>query len=142
MSSKIIPFLGGSKKTDKVPAPSMALDSKGPKDSKDGKIVDHGTLAQLEYEVYDRGVIHIFDKDLRFKKDIYIFEDEIKKIKFEKMGDGEIHAIQGSGDNDHLVFTKQNGDVQITLKSRDFEAVTLLKSILNKGKQCLTGGSK
>jgi len=142
MSSKIIPFLGGSKKTSPVPAPSLSLDSKGPKVSKDGKIVDHGTLAQFDYEVYDRGVIHIFNMDLRFKKDIYIFEDEIKKIKFEKMSDGETHIIQGSGDNDHLVFTKQNGDVQITLKSRDFEAVTLLKSILNKGKQCLTGGSK
>ena len=139
MSAKTIPFI---KPKSELQTASPILDSKGPKKSLDGKIVDHGTLGKLEYEVYERGVIHIFDKDgLRFKKDIYIFEDDIKSIKFEKLPDGTEHIINGSGDNDHLVFTKENGDIKISLKRREFEALGLLKSILTKGQKILKGGN-
>ncbi|MBE3085862.1 MAG: hypothetical protein IMZ64_06560 [Bacteroidetes bacterium] len=136
MSHKTIPFI----KPNQSPG-GPALDSKGPKKSSDGKIVDHGTLAELDYEIYERGVIHIFNKDLQFKKDIYIFEEEIRRIKFDQMSDGEVKEIKGSGDNDHLILTKENGDVKISLKKREFEVLNMLKSILNKGKQKL-GGSK
>jgi hypothetical protein len=136
MTKKVIPFI----KPDpalKVPV----LSSAGPKKSDDGNIVDHGTLGELDYEVYERGVIHIFLQDcLRFKKDINIFEEEIKKFNFEKMTDGEEMVIQGSGNNDHLVFTKENGDIKIALKRREFEAIGLLKSILTKGQKILKGG--
>jgi hypothetical protein len=136
MSQKIIPFLN-KKNSLKVPV----LFSMGPKPSKDGKIIDHGVLGSLEYEIYERGVIHIFDKSMRFKKDIYIFEDEIKKAKIDNMDDGEEYEIKGSGDNDHLVFSKIDGDIKISLKKKGFEALNTLKNILNKGKQKL-GGSK
>jgi len=136
MSKKVIPFIKSGQQQSPV------LSSMGPKKSLDGKIVDHGTLGKLEYEVYERGVIHIFDKDgLRFKKDIYIFEDEIKNFNLEKYPDGDSHIIDGSGDNDHLVFMKENGDIKITLKRREFEAIGLLKSILTKGRQILKGGN-
>ena len=143
MSKKVIPFIKPGQKPLSPPASGnpVPLSSMGPKNSNDGKIVDHGTLGKLDYEVYERGVIHIFDKDgLRFKKDIYIFEDEIKKVNFEKLCDGEQNVINGSGDNDHLVFTKENGDIKISLKRREFEALGLLKSILTKGQQILKGG--
>jgi len=139
MSKKVIPFINPRK--DQQAAGTPALSSMGPKKSNDGKIVDHGTLGKLEYEVYERGVIHIFDKDgLRFKKDIYNFEDEIKKINFEQLSDGGQRHIDGSGDNDHLVFTKENGDIKISLKRREFEALGLLKAILSKGQSILKGG--
>jgi hypothetical protein len=137
MSKKVIPFIKPGQSAGGAPA----LSSMGPKKSDDGKIVDHGTLGKLDYEVYDRGVIHIFDKDMRFKKDINIFEDEIKKIDFDGMLDGDEHVINGSGDNDHLAFTKENGDIKISLKRREFEALGLLKSILTKGQKILKGGN-
>lgn len=147
MSKKVIPFIKPGQKQQPPPGGNpVHLSSMGPKNSNDGKIVDHGTLGKLNYEVYERGVIHIFNDNrpgpdtLRFKKDIYIFEDEIKKIDFEKLSDGEQSIINGSGDNDHLVFTKENGDIKISLKRREFEALGLLKSILTKGQQILKGG--
>lgn len=141
MSKKVIPFIKPGKQSVAGGSP-VALESLGPKKSDDGKIVDHGTLGKLSYEVYDRNVIHIFDKDgLRFKKDIYIFEDVIKSYDFERMLDGSEHLIQGSGNNDHLLFTKANGDIQITLKHREFEALGLLKSIITKGQRMLKGGN-
>jgi hypothetical protein len=136
MSKKVIPFIQHGQQAG-IPS----LSSMGSKKSLDGKILDHGTLGKLNYEVYERGVIHIFDKDLRFKKDIYIFEDDLKKIDFEKLSGGEQHLINGSGDNDHLVFTKENGDIKISLKRREFEALGLLKSILTKGQKILKGGN-
>ena len=142
MSKKVIPFIkpGQSQPGAVQQAGIPVLSSMGPKKSNDGNIVDHGTLGKLEYEVYDRGVVHIFDKaNLRFKKDINYFEDEIKKLDFEKMIDGGEYTIQGSGDNDHLVFSKEDGDIKITLKRREFEALGLLKAILIKGQKILKG---
>ena len=138
MSNKLIRFIG--KKNQPVnPIGGPALSSLGPKKSDDGKIVDHGKLGNLDYEIYNRGVIHIFDKDgLRFKKDIYIFEEEIKKISFDKMIDGDCREIKGSGDNDNLVFSKKDADIGISLKRKEFKALELLKDVLNKGKQKLS----
>ena len=130
---KVIPFT----KQDKNPV--VALDSKGPKPSLDGKIVDHGSLGDLNYEVFARGVIHIYDHYLRFKKDIYIFEDELRKLDFDNLSDGKSLTIQGSGDNDHLVFTKDNSDIKITLAKRDFNAISLLKDIIARGNKKLRG---
>jgi hypothetical protein len=103
MSKKVIPFIKPGQHQQAIQQVGTLLSSMGPKKSLDGKIVDHGTLGILEYEVYERGVIHIFTghaappKDLRFKKDINYFEDEIKKFDFEKLPDGEEYIIQGSG---------------------------------------------
>ena len=139
MSKKILPFLNKKKSSGKDPGAPIPLNSMGPKKSDDGKIVDHGTLSDLEYEIYERGVIHIFDKDLRFKKDIHAFEDEVKGHDFQVMQEGDCFTIFGSGDNDHLTFTRENGDFKISLKKRNFEAIGLLQSILKKGKQKLGG---
>jgi hypothetical protein len=140
MSKKLIPFLS-SKQKGPTPAGAPGLSSMGPKKSDDGKIVDHGNLGNLNYEIYERGVIHIYDSNLRFKKDIYMFEDELKRLNLEKMSDGGEVMIKGSGDNDHLVFSKESGEIKISLKKSEFEVMDTLKNILNKGKK-LTGGSK
>jgi len=109
--------------------------SKGPKaDSKDGRIVDHGDLGDLKYEVYTRNVIHIFDEKLMFHKDIVAFENEIEKIDFQKMTDGECVTVKGAGDTDNLVFRCADGIVKIELTHRGFDALDKLKSILRKSR--------
>jgi len=137
MSKKIIPFFKKSAPSSESP---IALDSKGPKKSSDGKILDHGTLADLEYEIYERGTIHIFNKELRFKKDIYIFEREIKTVDFGSLQEGSPFIIKGSGDNDHFVFTKENGELKISLEKRKFEVIGVLQDIIKKGKDKISSG--
>ena len=141
MSKTMLPFLNSKQKKTVDTGSSVVLDSKGPKKSNDGKIVDHGNLGDLSYEIFERGVIHIFDKSLKFKKDIYAFEGEVKGHDFQIMQDGDCFTIFGSGDNDHITFNKENGDFKISLRKRDFEAIGLLQSIIKKGKQKLTGGA-
>lgn len=116
---------------------SPSLQSKGSKKSSEGDILDHGTLGSLSYEIYKRGVIKIFNKadDLVFKKDISLFETEIVGIDFEDMMDAIV--IKGSGDNDHLVFTEVDGDIEMSLRKRGFHAIETLRSALTKGKKLL-----
>lgn len=109
--------------------------SKGPKtDSKDGKVVDYGDLGDLHYEVFARNVIHIFNDDMMFHKDIATFEDEIAKINFPKMTDGESVTVKGAGDTDDLVFRCVDGTLKIELTKKGFDMINKLKSILKKGK--------
>lgn len=108
--------------------------SKGSKKSNDGKIIDHGTLGKLKYEIYERGVIHITNGKLIFHKDKDIFEDEINEIDFDELLNKKEHRINGSGESDHLVFTYKDGDVNIGIKKRDFDAIEKLKKILSGGK--------
>ena len=105
------------------------------KKTKNGDIVEHGTICGLNYEVYKRGVIHITDKKLKFKKDCDIFEDEINKMDFESLADKEEIVLKGSGENDHLIFTKKDGDVDMKLKRREFSTISKLKSLLSKNKE-------
>ena len=115
--SKMIPFVSKGKKTTK-------------KD--DGKILDHGKIGNLDYEIYSRNVIHIFDKKLKFKKTMDSFEEEMNSHDFEKLKEGEQIIMRGSGDNDHLVFERKNGDLEISLKKRTFNTLEKLKDILSK----------
>jgi hypothetical protein len=116
MTSKTIPFI-----------------SRGPKaDSKDGKILDHGDLGDLKYEVYARNVIHIFNDELMFHKDIAIFENEIEKIDFSKMAEGESITIKGAGDTDNLIFKCVGDEIKIELTMKGFDVLNKLKSILKK----------
>ena len=109
--------------------------SKGAKTRKKEEIKDHGKLGTLSYEVFRRGVIHIFDGDLTFKKDAALFEDALDAIDFDAMADGESHTIKGSGDNDNLVFRKERGVMDILLKKRGHDKIDKLKSILSRGKK-------
>ena len=123
--------------------------SQGPLVSEDGEIVDHGDLGvYLKYEIYKRGVIHIFEdpfkkvpvldkRGLIFKKDITLFEKALEGLHFETLLEGCSHKIPGSGDNDDLVFEKTNGDINIYLKKKGFTAIETLKDILSKGKKAL-----
>jgi hypothetical protein len=115
----------------------LEFKSKGPKrDSKDGDIVDHGQLGDLDYEVYSRGVIHIFDKnDHMFHKGIDTFEEEIAKNNFSKMSDGESFLVKGSGDTDNLIFLSKEGEIRIELSKKGFDVLEKLKGILRRNKQ-------
>jgi len=113
----------------------VKFDSKGPKPSnKDGEIVDHGKLGNLEYELYKRGTIHIFSKSLTFKKDPDLFEDAVCEIDFDTMENGDTAVIKGSGDNDNLVFICTESGIEIKLVKRGHDILSKLKSLITKGK--------
>lgn len=111
--------------------------SKGPRKAKkdSGDILDHGKIGELNYEVYSRGVLHIFDKDLKFKKDCVVFEDELDKLDLENLAEGEETFLEGSGDNDDLIFKKKDGDIQLLLRKKEFGMIEKLRGILKKGKK-------
>lgn len=101
------------------------------------KVVDEGTLGELKYKVFTRGVIHISDKKDKhlFKKDCSLFEDLITELDLNSLKEDESKKIPGSGDNDTLVFTCVDGDVVISLEKPEFNMITKLKGLLNKGKK-------
>jgi hypothetical protein len=109
------------------------IQPKGKKESTDGEIIDHGDLGSLEYEVYKRGVIHIFGDGKKFKKDMALFEDDLNQLDFGKMKEGDDLTLRGSGDNADIVFTLSNGDISITLKEKGFPTLEKLKNILKSG---------
>jgi hypothetical protein len=114
----------------------IPFNSKGPKkDSNDGTIVDHGNLGDLQYEVYSRNVIHIFDKNLMFHKDIAAFEDEIGKLDFAAMAPGDSHTVKGAGDTDNLIFRCDEDGIKVELARKGFDVVEKLKSVLRKNKK-------
>lgn len=97
-------------------------------------IVDHGIIGKLSYEIYKRGVIHIFDKKLTFKKNIEPFEDEIEQLDFDSLTEGQNLVMKGSGDNDNLVFTLKDGELEVSLSKRGFAVIDKLKDVLSKGR--------
>lgn len=96
-------------------------------------VIESGRVGDLNYEVFRRGNIHIYDKKLRFKKDAELFEEEFRKLNFDAMKDDEKHVLKGCGDNDDLVFTKTDGEIKMFLKKRSFETISKLFDIINKG---------
>lgn len=120
MKSKIIPFKGKTKKSQ---------------NNEDGNIIDSGDFGKLKYKVFSRGVIHITGNNLAFKKNIDSFEQAIDDLDLEGLSEGEEKIINGSGDNDHLVFVKKNGDIEISLKKRQYEVIDKLKNMLSKNRR-------
>ena len=106
------------------------------KKAKEG-IVEEGTLGKLKFQIFKRGVIHIFNEKetLLFKKDCELFEDEIDKLKLNSLREDESTQIPGSGDNDTLTFTCNKGDIEITLEKPEYGLVKKLKKLLIKGKK-------
>ena len=99
----------------------------------DDDSVDSGKLGGMDYVVYKRGVIHISDAEgCLFKKDIEIFSEEIEKLNFNKLKIGECYTLPGSGDNDDLIFTMGDTDVEISLKKKGFKTLEKLKSLLKR----------
>jgi len=111
---------------------------KGPKDNKDGTILDHGTLGKYNYEVYQRGNIHVFspDKTLMFRKDCTVFEDELNKLDLKNLkADGAL-VIKGCGETDNLVIARDaDGEYEIRLDKRTGSVIDLLKGLLKKGRK-------
>jgi len=134
MRKKIIPFVNGQtpeKKASKS-VPPFDIKSKGPKESLDGSIIEHGDMGSLNYEIYSRGVIHIFNKTLRFKKDLELFEEIILNTDFNRLK--YPHIIEGSGDNADLIFSRKNKEITLSLraKKRIYNGIERLKAIVKK----------
>lgn len=126
MSKKILPFhsknnKGNGRKRDNTPA--------------NGPVLDEGTLGKLKYRVFKRGVIHIFNtaETLLFKKDCETFENEVNKMELNKLKDDDTVNMEGSGDNDSLIFSCKKGDIEITLVKRQYGMLSKLKKILASG---------
>ncbi len=128
--------LSGKKKKEAESNKVLPFRSRGPKKSNpdDGEILDHGKIGTLKYEVYKRGVIHIFSNSLTFKKDCDTFEDEIDDLNLEDMEVGGHAMIKGSGDNDHIVFQNGEDGIEIKLEKRGHDLVAQLKSLIHRGK--------
>lgn len=111
--------------------------SKGKRRSlkKEGSVVDHGTIGGLKYDVYKRGVIHIKDDVSKcFKKDIDQFEVCLESFNFENLTEDAEFVIEGSGDNEDLIFKKKDGDIVLSLRKKSFSVIDKLKRIINKAK--------
>ena len=126
------------------PKKVLQFQPKGPKNSikanANGKVLDHGKIGNLDYEMYQRGVLHIFDDKLRFKKDPDVFEDEVDKINFDNMQHGDEHVIEGSGDNPNLVFVCRGDDIKLQLRKKEFKTITMLRKLLGKAKAAKSNG--
>lgn len=107
------------------------LKSQGPTKKEDENILDHGRIGSLSYEINHRGVIHIFDKKGRFKKDADSFEDSLNKLDFEKIQEGDSLVIEGSGDNDNLIFTMKDGNIELSLAKKGFGVIDKLRGLIN-----------
>jgi len=113
--------------------------SKGPKpvDPSDGEVSDHGSIGSLQYEIYKRGCIHIFNRDrsMIFKKDCDVFEVLLKKMDFNNMSIGTVSTIPGSGDNDDLKIEVTDSDILLNLEKRTNPTLSKLFALLTKGKK-------
>ena len=127
--SKVLPFVTPSKKKT-AEKPSLF---------KDDLFME--TISGLRFHITKYHTVHIHSNaGCLFKKDISIFEQELDDLKLEELDIGQSHIIKGSGDNDHLVFTRTDDDIQISLKKRGFETIEKVKNLLHKKSK--KGGSK
>ncbi len=102
-----------------------------------GRILDEGTLGKMKYRVFKRGVIHIFNnaETLLFKKSCDVFEKEVEDMDLNKLKDGDEIKMEGSGDNDTLIFTCKNNNIEITLEKPEYSMLTKLKKVLSGGRR-------
>lgn len=127
------------KAADKNVIPFIVKSRGAKKAAKDGDVIDHGDIGGLKFEVYSRNdrfrVIHIFNtkRTSLFKKDAEDFKDAIDAIEFEDMADGDEHLISGSGANDDLLFTCENGEIKISIRRQGLGVIDKLKSIISGG---------
>jgi hypothetical protein len=130
MSGKILPFKGDNTK-------EKELKEKNP------NLTDSGKFGDLSFEVYDKWqTIHLIEKNMVFKKDCEIFEDQFDEIDFELMKEGETAKIEGSGDNADLIITIKEGDAALHLENKKLPGIRRLKNLLSKSKEKVLGKGK
>ncbi len=128
-----------AKKVEKV-LPFLQSEGSG-ENTSDGKILDKGTIGKLKYEHYQRGVIHIHNGYLRFKKNCDDFEDELNQLNLKNLVEGEHLVISGSGDNDDLIFEKKDGEIVLELQRKEFGVIKTLRKVIKKAKDIKKGAS-
>lgn len=111
------------------------IKSQGSTKKDEDDILDQGTIGKLSYEINNRQVIHIFDKKGCFKKDADSFEEALNKLDFEKMQEGDNLTIEGSGDNDDLVFIIKDGDIELSLAKKGFCVIDKLRGLISKSRK-------
>ena len=101
------------------------------------EIVEEGKVGGLVVRVFARGVLHITNSDesRMFKKDPKCFEEELSDIDFQKMNVGDSVVIEGSGDNDDLVFTRVVDNIKLALRRREFGVIKKFREILRRAKK-------
>lgn len=131
--SKVLSFVNNKKKVDPKKSPSNY------------SVLSDGKLGSLSYDIHNVGgvmnTLHVTDGKLKFKKNFDDFEDKFSGLNPDSMTDGDTYVITGSGDNDNLIFTKKDGDIEISLEKKGFEILDKLRSILNHGKSSKKGAS-
>lgn len=103
----------------------------------DKHVIEQGNVGGLSYQIFKRGNIHIYDpadQSLMFKKDCDLFEEALKKLDLKSLKDGDSKSIPGSGDNDTLVFTCANGDIQMSLNKRSYGVIDMLDKVIKTAK--------
>lgn len=78
--------------------------------------------------------LHIFDGKLIFKKDMDIFGDELDKMDFSSMADGDENMIEGNGDNDNIIFFCEDGEIDVRLSAKALPVIEKLKSIIRRSR--------
>ncbi len=112
------------------------------KKSREQNVVEEGKISGLTYKVFKRGVVHITDGKLLFKKDCDLFEDAINELDLNSLKEDDVKKIPGSGDNDTLIFTCKDGDIVISLERPEFSMMAKLKSIIGIAKKTKKKGGK
>jgi len=117
--SRVIPFIKGKSKTDKSAV-----------------VLDTGTIYGLTYNIYARGNIHLIDDDgLVFKKDCDMFEDDFTRANLNQIKDEDEIVIKGAGDTSDLVVKCTDGDIQMSLISKEFPIMKSLRDLISKAKK-------
>lgn len=129
-SSKVIPFIRG--------------DGSSPADDAEGGLVESGTIGDggsLHWEVFACGTIHIDDGGLSFRKDCDLFEEALDQVP-DDLSENEEYVIEGSGDNDDLVFTCMQGKYRLSVRKRGLGIMSKLREVIGKARGHKSDNSK
>lgn len=102
--------------------------------SSEGTVADYGKIGTLDYRVYTRGVIHISDGTLTFKKNPDLLEEELNDCKINELKENEEIVITGSGDNADLIIKLIDGDAVLSLRQKEYGIIYKLRSLISSGK--------
>jgi len=123
----------------KITKPIIPMISKKLTGKEKDEILEKGRIGDLNIAVMKRGVIHIWNKtkypNILFKKDPELFQEELDKIDFAELAVGESVKIEGSGDNDHLIFKLVDGNLVPSLEKRKFGVISKIESFIKRAKE-------
>lgn len=113
----------------------------------EGIFIEEEPLGNLTLKTYNRGgigVVHVFgeDKKVRFKKDPVSFDKALDRLGLEDLDEGTETMIEGSGDNPDLIFKKENGEIVVSLRRKQYKAIAKLRDVINRCTAAVQGAKK